>query len=151
MTCTIYQKQDKPDTLYKYSWLKLIAGLFHLQMNLLRLFHITFQGKFQDQYSLQRFHSVLAQKKVNVKMKYFHACNDFFKMIVQAHIIAFCIYHQGLIKIDNLQTWLSCNNQSNLVAYIKKEYLGLEKIQNAYEGAKLNIFKEVAIKLDARK
>lgn len=45
VTCTIYQKQNKPDTLYKYSWLEPIAELFHLQMNLLRLFHITFWSK----------------------------------------------------------------------------------------------------------
>lgn len=52
MTRAIYRKQDKPDTLYKYSWLEPIAGLFHLQMNLLRLFHITFWGKSKDQYLL---------------------------------------------------------------------------------------------------
>lgn len=56
----LYRKQDEPNTLYKFSWLELIAGLFHLQMNLFRLFYMTFWGKSRDQYSLQRFHVVLA-------------------------------------------------------------------------------------------
>lgn len=42
ITRAIYQKQDEPNALYKFSWLKPIAGLFHLQMNVLRLFYISF-------------------------------------------------------------------------------------------------------------
>lgn len=37
------------------------------------------------------------------------------------------------------------------MACIKKEYLGPEKIQDARKGAKLDIFKKVAIKLDVQK
>lgn len=42
ITCAIYQKQDKLKTFYKYSLLKPILRLFHLQINLFRLFYITF-------------------------------------------------------------------------------------------------------------
>ena len=38
----LYCKQDKENTLYKFFWLEPIARLFHLQMNLLRLFYMTF-------------------------------------------------------------------------------------------------------------
>lgn len=52
VTQALYCKQDEPNTLYKFSWLEPIAGLFHLQMNLLTLFHLTFWGKSRDQYLL---------------------------------------------------------------------------------------------------
>lgn len=82
VTQALYYKQDEPNTLYKFSWLEPIAELFHLQMNLLRLFHMTFWGKSKDQYSLQRFHVVLVQKRVNMEVKNFHACDNFFEAII---------------------------------------------------------------------
>ena len=42
ITRAIYRKQDKQNALYKFSWLEPIAGLFQLQINILRLFHISF-------------------------------------------------------------------------------------------------------------
>ena len=93
VTWALYCKQDEPNTLYKFSWLELIAELFYLQMNLLRLFHMIFWGKSRDQYLLQWFHIVLAQKRVSMKIKNFHIYNDFFKTIIQAHIIGFCMHH----------------------------------------------------------
>ncbi len=110
VTRAIYWKQNEPDKLYRFSWVEPIAGLFHLQMNLLRLFFITFWGKSNDHYSLQRFHNVLVRKGISKKVKDFHACDNFFRTIVQAYIIALCMHHQSFTKIDDLQTWLSKDN-----------------------------------------
>lgn len=44
ITRAIYRKQDEPNALYKFSWLEPIAGLFHLQINILSLFQISFWG-----------------------------------------------------------------------------------------------------------
>ena len=82
-----------------------------------------------------------------MKIKNFYACDDFFKPIIQAYIIAFCMHHQNLTKIDDLQTWLSYNNWPNLITQVEKEYLSLEKVQSVREGAEMNILAEVAIEL----
>ncbi len=42
ITRVIYQKQEEPEILYTLGWIELIAGLFHLQMNILKLFTFTF-------------------------------------------------------------------------------------------------------------
>lgn len=63
-----------------------------------------------------------------MKIKDFYVCNDFFKTIIQAHIIALCMHHQNLTKIDNLQTWLSYNKWPDLVTQVEKVYLGFEKV-----------------------
>ncbi len=100
---------------------------------------------------LQRFHNVLAQKGVNIKIKDFHACDNFFKTIVQAHIIALCMHHQGLTKINDLQTWLFRNDWANLISQFEGQYLNFEKVQNLCDGAKIDVLVDVATKLNTRK
>ncbi len=41
VTHVLYQKQSELNHLMRFSWAKPIARLFYLQMNVLRLFHIT--------------------------------------------------------------------------------------------------------------
>lgn len=48
ITLAIYQKQEEPEILYTIGWIKPIAGLFHLQMNILKLFMFTFWGQSND-------------------------------------------------------------------------------------------------------
>ena len=99
-------------------------------MNLLRLFFITFWGKSNNHYSFQQFHNVLARKEMNKKVKDFYAYDDFFRTIVQAHIIALCMHHKGFTKIDDLQTLLCKNNWPDVIAQVEKQYLGLDKVQD---------------------
>lgn len=47
---TMYQKQNKSNKLFKFFWLEPIARLFHLQINLVKLFYITFWDKSKDCY-----------------------------------------------------------------------------------------------------
>ena len=85
------------------------------------------------------------------KIKDFHTCDNFFRTIVQAHIIAFCMHYQGFIKIDDLQTWLSKDNWTDIIAQVKKQYLGLDKVYDIRKKKEPGIFAEVAVKLDTRK
>lgn len=147
----MYQKQDKLDEIFKFFRLEPIAGLFYLQMNLLRLFYTTFWGKSKNHYLIQQFLNVLARKKVSMKIKDFYTCNDFFRTIVQAHIIALCIHYQGLTKINDLQTLLSGVNWPGMIAQIKKQYLSFEKVQNLYNRREIDIFMDMATNLNARK
>ncbi len=78
-----------------------------------------------------------------MKIKDFYSCDDFFRTIVQAHIIAFCIYHQGLTKINDLQTWLSRNDWPNLIVQIEGQYLNPEKVQNLGDGAEMDVLVDV--------
>ena len=86
-----------------------------------------------------------------MKVKDFHACDNFFKTIVQAHIIAFYIHFQGLTKINDLQTLLSRNNWPNIIAQIERQYLNTEKEQNLRNGAEIDVLADVATKLNTRK
>lgn len=151
ITRAIYRKQDELNPFYKFSWVEPIASLFHLQINALRLFHITFWGRPSDKYSLQRFHAVLSRKGVTQKVKDFHACDEFFRTVIHAHVIALCMHHLGLIKIDDFQTWLSRNNWPELIRSIEQKFLGPEEVQNIRDYIGEEAFAKVARRLDIRK
>lgn len=61
------------------------------------------------------------------------------------------MHYQGLTKINDLQTWLSSNNQPDLKALIERQYLNPEKVQNLRDRAKMDIFVDVAMKLNTQK
>lgn len=90
---------------------------------------------------------MLAQKRVSMKIKDFHTYDDYFKPIIQPHIITICIYHQSLIKINDLQTQLFENDWSNLIAPIEGQYLNSGKVQNFHDGVEINVLVNVATKL----
>lgn len=79
-------------------------------MNVIRLFYIILWGKPNDKYSLQRFDTVLARKKVTQKTKNFYACRKFFMTVVHANVIALYIHYVGLNEIDDFRIWFSPNN-----------------------------------------
>lgn len=87
------------------------------------------QGKPSDKYCLQRFNIILAQKCVTKKTKNFYACNKFFRTVVYVYVIALCIHHIRLNKIDDFKTWLSNNNWTKLLASIEQKFLGVEEVQ----------------------
>ena len=58
----IYQKAEKPEILYTLGWIEPIAGLFYLQMNILKLFIFTFWGESNDKCFFLRFNITLRRK-----------------------------------------------------------------------------------------
>lgn len=89
-----------------------------------------------------------ARKRISIIIKDFYACDDFFRTIVQAHIIALFLYYQDFTKINDLQTWLSKNNCPDIIAQIEKQYLDSENVQNLCDRAKINGFVDIATKLN---
>lgn len=73
--------------------MKPIGKQFYLQINMLRLFYIIFWGKLKDYYLFQLFYNILAQKKVSIQVKEFYTYDNYFKTIIQAHTIPYCIYY----------------------------------------------------------
>lgn len=52
VTRVIYCKQKEKPGLYRFNWIKPIAGFFYLQMNILTILHTLFWGVPGDLYSL---------------------------------------------------------------------------------------------------
>ena len=86
-----------------------------------------------------------------MKIKNFHNCDNFYRTIVQAYIIAFCIYYKDLTKINDLQIWLSKNKWPDLIVQIEGQYLDPKKIQNLYNRAEIDILIDIATKLNTWK
>ncbi len=55
ITRAIYQKAEEPEILYTLGWIEPIAGLFYLQMNILKLFTFTFWGESNDECFFSHF------------------------------------------------------------------------------------------------
>lgn len=121
----IYYKQEKFFYVYEFFWIESVAEIFHLQMNILKLFITTFQGQSEDIFSLQRLAVALQRSKIspNNTNKEFHICNDFFQIVIQANLITLYITKLGYTNSTTFQTWLSCNNWPALLKLIKEKYL----------------------------
>lgn len=63
-----------------------------------------------------------------MKIKDLHTCDNFFKIIVPAHIIALYIYYHGFTKITDLLIWLFKNDWLDLIDQIEMQYLNPEKV-----------------------
>lgn len=61
------------------------------------------------------------------------------------------MHHLGLTKIDDFQTWLSCNNWPELIRSIEQKFLGPEEVQNIRDHIGEEAFAEVVRKLEIRK
>ncbi len=122
ITQAIYQKQEEPEILYMLGWIEPIAGLFHLQMNILKLFTFTFWGESNDECSLSRF-SIALRRKVHKDVKDFHSNNDFFRTIIHSHIIALCMHKLGCPEFDSFQCWVSIQDWPELLKEVENKYL----------------------------
>ena len=118
----IYQKQEKPEILYTMDWIEPIAGLFHLQMNILNLFTFTFLGQSNDECSLLRF-SIALRRKVHKDVKDYHSNNEFFRIIIHSHIIALCMHESGCAKFDSFKCWVFAQDWPELLKEVEKKYL----------------------------
>ena len=153
VTRAIYRKQgDKPGP-YRFNWIEPIAGFFHLQMNVLTILHTSFWGAPGDLYSLQRFNAVLKHRQgvgLDIK-KYFHANDEFFRMIIHAHVIALCMHRCRVKKFEDFDTFLACNNWPALLKEVEKEYLAPSKVAGLRQGGGEDSAAEVAKRLLVRK
>lgn len=145
-------KQEEPCYVYGFSWIEPVAGTFHLQMNILRLFLTTFWGQSQDEFSLQRLAVALRRSAVSPKntIKEFHACDDFFRTVVQANLIALCMNVSGCASSAAFQTWLSRNNWPALLKLVVEKYLSPLAVHTFRKESDQQVESEVAKLLKTR-
>ena len=73
----------------RFGWVEPVAGLFHLQMNVLKMLMHAFEGGPAGQsFGVRRFTSMLRQQGVSKDVKDFHACDEFFRNLGDGYIIA---------------------------------------------------------------
>ena len=129
----IYRRHAEPLALDRFEYIEPIAGLFHLQMNVLKLFLGASWGKKDNCVSLARFKVGLGRNNVSRDAKDFHACDDFYKTVVKSFAISLCMHGAGSTNVATFKTWLSQNNWRKLIQDVEETYLG------ALEPAKKNL------------
>lgn len=108
----IYWRQDELRPMPRFHWIEPIAGLFHLQINMLSLFFDKFWGMAGSIVGLERFSGILKCKHINqaALTKNFHHLDDFFRTVIEALIVTLCIHVTGCQTIDTFQSWLGSSN-----------------------------------------
>ncbi len=137
--------------LNKFDWLEPTAGLFHLQINLFTMMFDKLWGKSGNTASLSRYAGVLKQPKVSRDMKNFHACNTFFKHLVDAHVIALLMEESGQNSIDEFQVWIAQSDWPNTIKQAQEQYLRPFYIQSIRTNTRKKTEYEVIATLSDRK
>jgi hypothetical protein len=102
----MFRRSVEPEPLMRFGWVEPIAGLLHLQMNVLTLIFGVFEGDAVDPGSHKRFSTILRRKGVSKDIKDFHAYDDFFRMVLQAYILAYYQHHAGTADTKQLNVHL---------------------------------------------
>ncbi|KAA8913110.1 hypothetical protein FN846DRAFT_886795 [Sphaerosporella brunnea] len=110
VTRAMFRRSVEPEPLMRFGWVEPIAGLFHLQMNVLKLIFGVFEGEAADPGSLKRFSTILRRKGVSKDIKDFHACDDFFRMVLEAYILAYYQHYAGLAYANQLNAHLETSD-----------------------------------------
>jgi hypothetical protein len=128
----IYRRQEHRERIHNFSFIEPIAGLFHLQMNALKMIMHAFDGAGGNPGSLRRFAALLRRKTVGKDVKDFHGSNEFFNHVLDAHILA-CLMKEIKAKtLTELHQWLRQNNWPNAIAKISREYGDPYIVQTRY-------------------
>ena len=102
----IYWYISKITKLNTFKWLKAIAGFVHLLITVLKNFFQILWGKSRNISSLSQCYDSLRCSKVSKDIKNFHAYNNFFKMVIDVNVVAFCIMSARCKDISTYKKWL---------------------------------------------
>lgn len=130
VTRTIFRRQEHSQTIHNFSCFEPIAGLFHLQMNAMKMLMHAFEGSQTDPGSLVRFTALLRRKSVGKDVKDFHGCNEFFNHVFDRHILAVMMKETRTPTLAALQTWIRTNNWPKKIHELSAHYgpvLAVEK------------------------
>ena len=105
MTRAMMHRAIEPDPVMQFQWVEPVAGLLHLQMNVLKMLLHTFEGGPTEPSSLKRHQIRLRYKGVHKEVRDFHACDDF-RLVAEGHIIGLFMHQQKLQGIKNLNLML---------------------------------------------
>lgn len=92
-----------PKIFYTIDLIEPIARLFHLQMNISKLFTFIFLGMSNDEYSSFLHFSIVLRRRIYKNINDFYLNNDFFQTIIHSYIIILCIYKSNYTKFDLIQ------------------------------------------------
>jgi len=93
ITRAMFRRVVEPDPMLRFVWIEPIAGLFHLQMNVLKLLMHALEGSLTEPGLLKRFETFLCRKGVNRDVKDLHACDDFFRIVLDCYVIAYYMHN----------------------------------------------------------
>lgn len=106
----IYRRHEHREAIHNFSYFEPVAGLFHLQMNALKMLMHAFEGSRTDPGSLSRFAALLRRKSAGKDVKDFHGCNEFFNHVFDGHLLAMVMKEIKVSSIGDLKKWLQGNN-----------------------------------------
>jgi hypothetical protein len=106
VTRAMFRRSVEPEPLMRFGWVEPIAGLFRLQMNVLKLLFGVFEGDAVDPGSVKRFSTILRRKSVSKEIKNFHACDDFFRMVLKAYTLVYYQHYAGAADSKQLNLHL---------------------------------------------
>ena len=98
-------------------------------MNLLTMLFDQFWGKPGNVASLRYYQGVLKRPNVSKDMKNFHACDTFFRHVVDAHIVALLMETTGHKDIDKFKAWVARSDWPHLIEKVQELYLRPSYIQ----------------------
>ena len=118
----IYRRQEHHEAIHNFSYFEPVAGLFHLQINALKMLMHVFEGNRSDPGSLSRFAALLHRKSVGKDVKDFHGCNEFFNHVFDGHLLAMLMKEVKAASISDLKKWLQGNNWPAQLRSISQKY-----------------------------
>ena len=120
----IYRRHAEPLALDRFQYIEPITGLFHLQMNVLKLFLGASWGHSDDRVSLARFKIGLGRNNVSRDAKDFHACDDFYRTVVKGFVISLCMHSAKSTDVAAFKSWLSQNDWRKMIQEVEEMHLG---------------------------
>jgi hypothetical protein len=113
----LFQCQDALMEDETFDFVEPVMGLFHLQMNVLKLSIGNYWGRAdgKDLASLQHFVRMVGNNRVKKDAKAFRACLFFVNEVLDSHILAACMTATGTSTIETLATKLETVDWAGLV------------------------------------
>jgi hypothetical protein len=139
---------------WKLGYIEPVAGLFHLQMNVLTMIFRSHWGRVEDVTSLARWHKFLnrssniydSKKHKKGRVKDFRACSQLFSAVLEAHILAVVGTQLRVSSVHALCKALEEKNWHNTIRKLKKKYSDLTMVgQGRQEGAERDVVHENAV------
>lgn len=104
----LFQRHEALDDSGTFDFVEPVTGLFHLEMNILRLLVGTYWGRSdgKDIASIQRFVRMVSNNRVKKDGKDFRACDSFMLDVLEAHVLAMVMSAAKVRTIQGLRTEL---------------------------------------------
>lgn len=143
----LHRRKVELEPAMRFGWVEPVAGLFHLQMNVLKMLMHAFEGELAgESFGVRRFAGMLRRQGISKEIKDFHACDEFFRNLGDGYIIAFYMHYSEIPAgdFDKLQDHLAAADWSKSVrAAMDKVGLGLHQVNGLRREAAEEVLAEV--------